>query len=975
MVKNLRSLIHEYFPLDLRIQFELLSRRRDLVNKEKQEEILKLLRDFNIQGVVPLGPGTNRYAFKINGFVIKVATDHDGKIDNKKEFKMAKRLYPDVTKIYEVSENGTLLVAEYIQPFESYAEMCRYADVIREKLQKISSVYLIGDVGITPNNYANWGLRVGTDDPVCLDFAYVYEVSSELFICKNCKANAMLVPNKDFTKLHCSNPACGKEVLFESIRGRIGNDEHNHEIGDLSKEGYQMYGSNVLTELDESRSNYLARKKDKKKEKVIVEEEPVEVINYTRDSENKLVIKNNSNNKEEQNMSSLMLKTLATKISGGVVKDGVILDATSTIDSEPNERINTNEYYSRNGIFKDQQEYDDYVNDTLHEESLAEEVKSDECKGLAFSGPVMKTTGTTVIEKPATPVPAKETVETNKSETAEGKVIKPEPKTTVVTEEKKTADKSNHVISNDKMNANAENKTKPAKNMRGFSPDFSPRFREFFGGNLSIVAGRISDELHVESLYDEVKENIKDKKMYPESFYKSLKYIIFKSFVTFFQLVSVECENEDGKSYTKHFLPDDVDIMSNDHYPSMIFMDNLYRNGLKQMNCNFAKILDEYRKRLTEDQLALAGGFQEEWLKVLENKLRNGTLKIDPVGIKKICNSIKDLMVVEVKPVEEETATETPAEKEEIVEEPVVDSFDGIMNPPVEDDQEDVMVDHETEPDFTSEEDDAEVEDDSEEEDLDNSYIEIDVIKETESGMDIINIHSNDVFGPISIPIYTNLDNIDLTKRQDSIADNRNGIYDFLIHLCPDFLFTTSNPEYWIEKCNNNGKYDKGPKVAIIENDYEDGMTLMGFYCFDGVYMYTQEDDQSNDNHVFSPELVEDDDVIALINEAIVRNMGFAEISYMARVSQYPGNVVYNEQYLMTLFDETAKELGIDETEEDDDAEESEGLEDVAAAVILGNEPAEEKDCVCDDLKTAGFNLENEDDHQDGVMEVMRRRK
>ena len=131
MVKNLRSLLHERFPLDLRVKIELLSRRRDITNKEKQEELFKLLREFKINDIVPLGPGTNRYAFKVNGYVIKVATDHDGKIDNLKEFKMAKRLFPYVTKTYEVSENGTLLVAEYIQPFSSYTEMCMYAEKIR----------------------------------------------------------------------------------------------------------------------------------------------------------------------------------------------------------------------------------------------------------------------------------------------------------------------------------------------------------------------------------------------------------------------------------------------------------------------------------------------------------------------------------------------------------------------------------------------------------------------------------------------------------------------------------------------------------------------------------------------------------------------------------------------------------------------------------------------------------------------------
>ena len=82
----------------------------------------------------------------------------------------------------------------------------------------------------------------------------------------------MLVPNKDFTELHCSNPSCGKKYLFEDIRRKIGNDVHNHEIGDLTTEGYLLSASHVLTELDDKRSGYLARKK-----KVVESEAPKEI--------------------------------------------------------------------------------------------------------------------------------------------------------------------------------------------------------------------------------------------------------------------------------------------------------------------------------------------------------------------------------------------------------------------------------------------------------------------------------------------------------------------------------------------------------------------------------------------------------------------------------------------------------------------------------------------------------------------------
>lgn len=282
MHKKLRSLLLEKFPFDLRVKIELLSRRRDISNKEKQDELFSILREFKIENIVQLGSGTNRYAFKLDGFVVKVATDNDGKIDNFKEFKMAKLLYPYVTKTYEVSSNGTLLVAEYIQPFSSYGEMLHYKEEIRKILSDLSSSYLIGDVGITSKNYSNWGLRIGSDIPVCLDFAYVYDVRSDLFLCSKCNSGSILIPNSDYTELICPNPSCGKTYRFEEIRSKLGNDIHNHEIGDLRDAGYELYESNVDTELVLTKSTYLIPKNKNKKKKDNVK--PVEEVEIPLDN-------------------------------------------------------------------------------------------------------------------------------------------------------------------------------------------------------------------------------------------------------------------------------------------------------------------------------------------------------------------------------------------------------------------------------------------------------------------------------------------------------------------------------------------------------------------------------------------------------------------------------------------------------------------------------------------------------------------
>lgn len=275
MIKNLRSLILENFEFDLRVKLDLLSRRRDINNKQKQDELFNLLREYKIQNLVPLGSGTNRYAFKFNGYVIKFATDKDGKIDNMKEFKMAKRLYPHVIQVNEISSNGCLMVCEYIQPFDTFSQMCEYKNEIRKILQDLSEVYLIGDVGISEKNFRNWGLRIGTNKPVCLDFAYVYDVKSDIFLCYACDKKSMIVPNDNFTELYCTNPNCGKRYLFEEIRRKIPNSEHLKEIGDLTEEGYLMEKSNTITELDLQRSSYLEKYITKESINIIKEEEEI----------------------------------------------------------------------------------------------------------------------------------------------------------------------------------------------------------------------------------------------------------------------------------------------------------------------------------------------------------------------------------------------------------------------------------------------------------------------------------------------------------------------------------------------------------------------------------------------------------------------------------------------------------------------------------------------------------------------------
>ena len=274
MTKTLRSIIKENFDMDFLVELELLSKRRNIKNAAKQEELVKMFQNRNMD-ITQLGPGTNRYAFKFKGYAIKFATNNDGRIDNMKEFKMARMLYPYVVKVHEIlKESGTILVTEYIQPFDNIFEMRQHEAGIRRILTELSQVYLIGDVWISDKNYANWGLRIGTNQPVCLDFAYIYSISSELFLCRNskCHAHSLLVPTENFANLVCR--ACGNSTTFEDVRRMIGNNIANHDIGDLGDVGYVLTESNSTVTLDPVRSSYLKVEPAEPKQKNITVKDP-----------------------------------------------------------------------------------------------------------------------------------------------------------------------------------------------------------------------------------------------------------------------------------------------------------------------------------------------------------------------------------------------------------------------------------------------------------------------------------------------------------------------------------------------------------------------------------------------------------------------------------------------------------------------------------------------------------------------------
>lgn len=262
-VTRKRSLIQQYFTMELKVELFKVTKMINVDNNEKGKIIKELLTDYGVP-YTSLGSGTNRMAVLIDGYAVKIALDADGMIDNKREFLYTNDLQPYVVKVYEIVPNGLVAVTEYVSIF-TLDDFHEYQSTMRDILGEISKYFLIGDVGITGKNYVNWGLR--DDGTICiLDFAYIYSVQYKLFVC-TCDNDTIVRYDKDYVTLTC--PRCGKKYKFAEIRKRVTRASQDEEIGDVTRLGY------VITEPEQEvpvNSDFEPKIKEKKKKKKTLSE-------------------------------------------------------------------------------------------------------------------------------------------------------------------------------------------------------------------------------------------------------------------------------------------------------------------------------------------------------------------------------------------------------------------------------------------------------------------------------------------------------------------------------------------------------------------------------------------------------------------------------------------------------------------------------------------------------------------------------
>lgn len=149
--------------------------------KEKYSMIDSILK---IRGFYRIGAGTNRLIYKNYEYpnaVLKVAAFRGALTDGIREIQNQYLLKPFCTKIFEVSQCGTVSWCEYVKPIKKVEEFISvYEDIYDIIINKFIGKYILDDFG--SKYFMNWGLREGFG-PVILDFPYVYKLDGNKLIC------------------------------------------------------------------------------------------------------------------------------------------------------------------------------------------------------------------------------------------------------------------------------------------------------------------------------------------------------------------------------------------------------------------------------------------------------------------------------------------------------------------------------------------------------------------------------------------------------------------------------------------------------------------------------------------------------------------------------------------------------------------------------------------------------------------------
>lgn len=148
--------------------------------------------------------GTNRIVYNHifdPTFLLKIGLDNIGIHDNLAEFNNQQFIKPMCTKVFDVSECGTVCMVERVEPYTSEQDFANAGYEIESAIQSIlRGIYIMEDIG--NRFFMNWGYRKNFG-PVILDFPYIYRIRKERFIC--------IAPDpEDHSKV------CGGHIYYDS---------------------------------------------------------------------------------------------------------------------------------------------------------------------------------------------------------------------------------------------------------------------------------------------------------------------------------------------------------------------------------------------------------------------------------------------------------------------------------------------------------------------------------------------------------------------------------------------------------------------------------------------------------------------------------------------------------------------------------------------------------------------------------------
>lgn len=195
--------------------------------KKKYELIDMIMRN---RGFKRFAAGTNRVVYRFledDRFLAKIAVDKVGLKDNPNEFNNQHLLKPFVTKMFYVSNCGTVGLSERVIPIKNKMEFTDIApDVFDILMFKILGEYVVQDVGT--KFFMNWGIRPGFG-PVLLDYPYVYKLDGNKLFCSvkdpitNKVCNGEIDFDDGFNSLVCTK--CGHMYMARDLKENHSNNK------------------------------------------------------------------------------------------------------------------------------------------------------------------------------------------------------------------------------------------------------------------------------------------------------------------------------------------------------------------------------------------------------------------------------------------------------------------------------------------------------------------------------------------------------------------------------------------------------------------------------------------------------------------------------------------------------------------------------------------------------------------------------